>query len=60
MLKITISEGTASHRAKQEDDSRAIEFDDQMFSEVENQWTSVLGKKHDSKFMVQNILTQEE
>ena len=43
-----------------EENLRVIEFGSQIEHAKEKNWTNVLGKKHDSKFMVHNIFTLEE
>ena len=55
-LKITLSDGTVSYREIEEERTTLTEFDTQILSGIEYQWTSVLGKKHNSNFMVHDVL----
>ena len=59
-LKIVEADGIEKNRVRNEENSRAIEFESQIENTEEQHWTNVLGKKNDSKFVVHIIFVPDE
>ena len=58
--KIVGTDGTEQHRGRSENNQRVTEFGTQI-ENVENQnWTNVLGTKHNRKFVIHIFLRPEE